>query len=376
MSLYSLGLAIELITAIQLRKLSTLYSSVQEVMTEVKLSGSGSPGSRAVEADPAAAISGRSSNSPTPPAMSPARAAADTVEDQWLSGDRSPVEAHLNASDVPGSSASFHSLAIPAAEEGEPVESMDNHFRLPPADIAMLEAMDSLLGETLPRQSTNLDNPLEPSLESASPDAEESPSIHDITRTDRRLMSANSQLFPYWAEAWQTSAYNQCGAGVGDFGDPTYGRRIQTAPQNWQAPTTGHRATTVDGHHTFPANLTFPSPWNSQIINPQIHDLPHLRTPVFPSNPLPSDRKLVAFIYRERSARLDGSASPLPQPDPSEFFWETPVNPICAAVKDYIAPIRSTMQLPEIFASFWAITLMVTVSDTFHSCQSLPLTVR
>lgn len=371
MGVCRLGLAIGLTAAPQLRKLSTLFSSVQEVMAEIKLPCSSSPGPRDTAGNQAAASSGRSSNSSTPPATSAPHPAVGPAKEQTPKANRVSVDRHLDLLDVPGGASTFPDLTGPAAEEAEPVESMDHQFGPPQTDMAMLEAMDSLLGHDLPCQSTNLENLLETSLESASPDADESPPTHDITRTDTRLADADSQLFPYWPKIWQTSNFNHSGFAIGDFGDQTYSRRVRTAPQHWQPPATSHYVTNADWQHAIPANLASPLSWNSQIANPRSPKSAHLRTPIFPSSPLPTDRKLVAFIYKERSARMDGSSPPLPEPDPSEFFWETPVNPICVAVKDYIAPIRSTMQLPEIFASFWAITLMVTVSEAFLSLTSL-----
>lgn len=85
--------------------------------------------------------------------------------------------------------------------------------------------------------------------------------------------------------------------------------------------------------------------------------------PVLLSPPMSSDSRLQDFIGKFHEAGSTESLKKLPKPTILDFLINSESNlALPRSVKQYLAPIRASMQLSELLASYWIISLLVRVS--------------
>lgn len=101
-------------------------------------------------------------------------------------------------------------------------------------------------------------------------------------------------------------------------------------------------------------------------ISPQAQTLPArppwLCFPISMSPPMSSDARLQAFVQQYSEARGQGVNQRLRRPSLLSFLVDSPDEPLSDAVKQYLSPLKGSMELPELLASYWIISLVVRVS--------------
>lgn len=89
---------------------------------------------------------------------------------------------------------------------------------------------------------------------------------------------------------------------------------------------------------------------------------PWLCLPILMSPPMPADSRIQEFMQHFWEVRSRGTHARPGRPTVLNFLVNSPTERLSEAVKQYLAPLRASMELPELLACYWIISILIRVS--------------